>query len=182
MTFSASYHKGSGGASFSRVGLHGGRGLALALGGWRGKGRVISGRTSVPGQRCIRKRGAIRDGGGDLSSPSSLPPGGQMRSPTFARIPCFLPHPPPPPPSPQAAVWSDLASSLRLGQLWGQGQGPRFGVLKALVGFSWGPARALPLPFSCPGPATRLCSATPAGHHPFQPLLCSAVHLHLPLA
>ena len=37
MTFSASYHKGSGGASFSRVGLHGGRGLALALGGWRGK-------------------------------------------------------------------------------------------------------------------------------------------------
>lgn len=36
------------------------------------------------------ERGAIRDGGGDFSSPSSLPPGGQMRSPTFARIPCFL--------------------------------------------------------------------------------------------
>ena len=44
MTFSASYHKGSGGASFSRVGLHGGRGLALALGGWRGKGREVLGK------------------------------------------------------------------------------------------------------------------------------------------
>lgn len=170
MTFSALCRKGSGGASFARVGLHGVRGLALALGGWRGKGKGNLGRTSVPGQRCIREW--EQSGMVDVtSSPSSLPPGGQMRSPIFARIPCFLPHPPPLSPPPQAAVSVRPGLASQTGS-HGDRDRARLGVLQALVGFSWGPAGSAPCPSLAQGrpPISALpCWASPI---PATPVPC----------
>lgn len=176
MTFSL-YRSCSGGASFSRVGSVESEG-SLAFGWLEREGRVISGRTSARSERCIREWGAIRDGGCDLSSPSSLPPVARCARPYLPESLAFPPtHPLT---SPQAAVWSDLGLTSQTSAAMGTGTGARLGVLKVSSFSCRGPLG----PCSCPslprpGHPSLLCHA--CWYSPIPATLCPAVHLHLPL-
>ena len=160
-----------GGARFSRVGLHGGRGLALALGGWRGKGRVISGRTSMPGQRWRRRVSGAGGQSGTVEVTSLLLHFLLVAMCARPHLPESLAFYPASPPSPQAVVWSDLASTwaaLGTGTV-ASPRGPQ-GPSRLLLGPRQGPARALILPR--PGHPSLLCLACWAPPIPATPVLC----------
>lgn len=162
--FSALYRKGSGGASFSRVGLHGvedGAGF-----GWPGEGREGNLRQNQCARSEVYPGGAQQSGMQDVTSLLLLHflPGGQMRPRPYLPELCFLPPPTPSLTPPQAAVVRPGLLSQTAARDRDRG---RLGVLKALVGLApLGPCPCPSLPR--PGHPSLLCHACCTG--PFQPL------------